>query len=97
MTFGSFFDGQAFEYVMVDGIGTAENFAAAGDLKGKLVVVKRGEISFMEKANNAAACGAVGLIVIDNTPDKFGALSVKMDLSEATIPAIIISAENGTS
>ncbi len=97
MTFGSFFDKQTFEYVMVDGIGTAENFAAAGDLTGKLAVVKRGEISFMEKANNAAGCGAVGLIVIDNTPDKFGALSVKMDLSEAAIPAVIISAENGTS
>ncbi len=97
MTFGSFFDGQTFEYVMVDGVGTAENFAVEGDLTGKFAVVKRGEISFMEKANNAAACGAVGLIVIDNTPDKFGALSTKMDLSEAAIPAVIVSAENGTS
>ncbi|MGM9988130.1 MAG: S8 family serine peptidase [Bacillaceae bacterium] len=36
------------------------------DVKGKVVVVKRGDISFNEKTLNALAAGAAGIIVIDH-------------------------------
>ncbi len=89
-TFAEYFDGQSLEYVIVDGSGTLEDFTAAGDLTGKLTVVTRGTLSFNEKAKNAAACGAIGMLVLDNQPDKHSALRVKMDISESTIPVVII-------
>lgn len=89
-SFAAHFDGQSFEYVIVDGYGTPEDFAAAGDLNGKFAAVMRGTLSFNEKAANAAACGAVGLIVLDNQPDSNSALNVKMDISESVIPAVIV-------
>lgn len=93
--FDEFFDGKTLEYVSVGGVGTAADFAAAGDLTGKLALVGRGVITFAEKAINAAAAGAVGLIVIDNQADKTAALNLRMDLTDATIPAVIISSKNG--
>ncbi len=94
--FDKFFDGKTLEYVPVGGFGTPADFSEAGDLSGKLALVGRGEIPFAEKAANAAAVGAVGLIVVDNQADKHAALSLRMDLTDATIPAVIISSENGT-
>ncbi len=94
--FDKFFNGKTLEYVPVGGFGTPDDFAAAGELTGKLALVGRGEITFAEKAANAAAAGAVGLIVVDNQADKQAALNLRMDLTDATIPAVIISSENGT-
>ncbi|MBQ8551478.1 MAG: S8 family serine peptidase [Clostridia bacterium] len=94
-TFASHFDGQTLEYVIVDGYGTPEDFAAAGELAGKLAVVRRGTVSFNDKAKNAAACGAIGVIVTDTQPDNYSALSVKAELSEAPIPLIIVSSDSG--
>lgn len=93
--FDKFFDGKTLEYVSVSGFGTPKDFANAGDLTGKLAIVGRGDITFAEKAANAAAAGAVGLIVVDNQADKDAALTLRMDLTDATIPAIIVSSENG--
>ncbi len=93
--FDGFFNGKALEYVPVGGFGTPADFAAAGDLTGKLALVGRGEITFAEKAANAAAAGAIGLVVVDNQADKTAALNLRMDLTGATVPAVIISSENG--
>lgn len=95
VSFDKFFDGRTLEYVMVRGRGTAEDYAAAGDLTGKLAVIERGELTFSEKAINAAASGAIGLIVVDNQPDDNLAPSIRMDLTDSPIPAIIISSSNG--
>lgn len=94
-TFASFFDGRTLEYVIIDGFGTSDDFMKAGDITGKIAVVSRGEISFNEKAKNAAASGAVGMIITDNQPDSLSALTTKMDISESTIPAVIVCADNG--
>ncbi len=94
-TFASFFDGRTLQYAIIDGFGTPDDFIKAGDITGKIAVVSRGEISFNEKAKNAAARGAVGMIVTDNQPDSLSALNTKIDISESTIPAVIISGENG--
>ena len=42
------------EYVFIDGLGTAEDFAALGDaVKGKVMIMSRGTITYVEKHQNA--------------------------------------------
>ncbi len=94
-SFAQYFDGQTLEYVIINGIGTVEDFEAVGDISGKLAVVERGEITFADKAKNAAQFGALGVIVIDNQPDTAAALTTRMDLTGAPIPAILISKDDG--
>ena len=83
--------GTEYEYVLVDGIGTAEDYADI-DLSGKVVLCSRGESYYYEKANVAAEAGAVALIVYNNQPG-----IVLMDLSgyNYNIPAVFISQRNG--
>ena len=94
-TFASSFDKKTLEYVVVDGFGTSDDFSKVGNITGKIAVVSRGEISFNEKAKNAALAGAVGLIVTDSQPDGLSALTTLMDISESPIPAVIVSSDNG--
>lgn len=91
-SFSSFPNGE-YEYIFVPRYGRVEDFVGI-DLTGKIAVVERGVINFSEKCNNAAKCGAVGVIIYDRQPDPDSILSLKMDLSEATIPAVMISGEN---
>lgn len=91
-SFSSFLNGE-YEYIFVPRYGRVEDFVGI-DLTGKIAVVERGVINFSEKCNNAAKCGAVGVIIYDCQPDPDSILSLKMDLSEATIPAVMISGEN---
>ena len=83
------FNGQTLEYVFVPGYGSAEDFATV-DVSGKLALVARGSLAFTEKEANAAAAGAVGLIVFDN---------VEGDLiymqGSGLIPVVFISKANG--
>ncbi|WP_122645638.1 S8 family serine peptidase [Enterococcus mediterraneensis] len=65
------FDGKKF-YVARDaagnvGLGKPEDYT--DDVKGKVAVVKRGDLAFTEKQANAKAAGAVGLIIVDNKGD----------------------------
>ena len=55
---------EPYEYVYC-GLGYAEDFAGK-DLTGKLALVDRGELDFVEKNANAADAGAVGVIVMNN-------------------------------
>ena len=78
------------EYVMVGGYGSEEDFAAV-DVKGKIAVVQRGGGMYYEaKANNAAAAGAVGLIVYNNAPGM-----IYMSISEWKLPIGFISQQDG--
>ena len=65
-------------------LGTPEDFEAV-DVTGKIAVVQRGEISFQEKVDNAAAAGAKGCIVVNNQP---GVISMAID--PFAIPAISV-------
>lgn len=68
------------QYVMIDGVGTEEEFAALADvLAGKIAVCSRGDISFYLKAENAVKYGAIGTIIYNNRPG-----TVSMDLSDYT-------------
>ncbi len=80
----------AYELVNV-GLGTVEEFAEV-DVTGKIALVQRGTISFLEKCENACNAGAVAVIVYNNTEGEFG-----MNLTDckSTIPGISITLADG--
>ena len=63
--------GTDYEYIFIDGLGKTEDYAGM-DLNGKVVFCHRGEISFAEKCNNAAALGAAAIVVCNNVEEPFG-------------------------
>lgn len=94
-SFSDYFDGQTIGYTVIDGVGTKEQFSAAGSLKGQFAVVDRGEISFTEKAQNAYAVGAAGVIVVDTQTNEAASLETMLDLTDAPIPVILVSMLGG--
>lgn len=94
--FSETFAGKTLEYVPVGGVGKPSDFEAVkDDLAGKIALVKRGEIAFSEKVNNAYAYGAVAVIVYDNEDDYAESLKTQMQLENVKIPAILVSAADG--
>ncbi|MGN0620913.1 MAG: S8 family serine peptidase [Porcipelethomonas sp.] len=81
------FEGQSLEYVVIDGIGNAACYEGV-DVKGKVAVVERGEITFNEKATYAKINGAVGIIIYNNEE---GVVDAECDI----LPGGIISDEAG--
>lgn len=75
-----------YEFVFVPNYGEPADFEGL-DLTGKVALIARGNISFFEKVDNAAAAGAAICIVYNNTDGEFG-----MDLTDGTskIPAVSI-------
>ena len=81
------------DYVIIDGIGSDEDFAEVEDiLEGKIAVCYRGEISFYEKAVYAVTHGAIATIIINNV-----AGSISMDLTDYPLenPAVSITYDEG--
>ena len=76
--------------VAVPNVGRTEDFAQV-DVQGAIAIVRRGEIRFSEKANNAAAAGAIGLVVVNTESGNFpGAID-----GETSIPVLSLSSEQG--
>ena len=68
------------EYLLIDGVGTEEEFSAiASELEGKIAVCSRGTTSFYQKAEAAVASGAIATIIYNNQPG-----SISMDLTDYT-------------
>ncbi|WP_434749702.1 S8 family serine peptidase [Paenibacillus amylolyticus] len=62
------------------------------DLTGKIALIQRGELAFVEKVANAKAAGAVAVIVYNNIPGPIGvSLGDNFDL----IPTLSMSKEDG--
>ena len=80
-----------YRYVVIPGVGSAEDYAAAGDLTGKIALVRRGELTFTEKILGGQNAGAAAVIICDNVD---GLLS-NMSVEGASIPAIFISKADG--
>lgn len=77
--------------VAVPNVGNSADFAAV-DVKGAIAIVQRGEIYFLQKAENAAAAGAVGLVIVNTTSDSlFGTLG-----GNPKIPVLGLSGDLGT-
>ena len=65
-------DGKTFEFENV-GLGRVEEFASV-DVRGKIALIQRGEISFAEKSQNAKDNGAVAAVIFNNTAGEINAL-----------------------
>ena len=64
-----------YDYVYIDALGTADDYAtvnAALSLSGKIVIVNRGDLSFVEKGNNAAAYNPKAVIIANTDNETFG-------------------------
>ena len=83
------------EYVPIKGVGTEEDFAALGKgaLDGKIALIARGEIYFVEKIANAQKYGAAGVMIYESNPDELNA--VAMDITGAEIPAVFLMYGDG--
>ena len=86
------FDGLRLGYSVIGGAGTASDFESAGDVAGKIALIKRGELEFLTKIENAHAAGAAAVIIYDNGPSDETLL---MNIAGAKIPAVFISLSDG--
>ena len=78
-------------YVTVPGNGTKANYTGL-NVKGKIALVKRGNISFEEKLRYAYQAGAFACLIYNNVS---GSLSITVG-EEVSIPVALISQEAGT-
>ncbi|WP_210366035.1 M28 family peptidase [Bacillus sp. REN3] len=85
-------DGNVSGELVFAGLGQEEDFEGL-DLSGKIALIQRGAISFADKVLNAAANGAAGVIIYNNTPgDLNGTFG---EPNDAYVPAVAISKEAG--
>ncbi len=76
--------------VVVAGVGTADDFAQAG-VDGAVALIERGVTYFRDKVANAAAAGAVGVIIYNNEEGPFsGTLG-----EQSAIPALAVARSAG--
>ena len=88
---GGYADGEnhEYEYVMVPGLGEVSDFEGL-DVQGKIAVVQRGTLSFVDKETNAANAGAVGCIIYDNVDE-----ALFYAQSAGKIPTVTITMADG--
>ena len=79
------------EYVVVPGVGELSDYEGL-DVTGKVALVSRGTISFMEKQANAQEMGAVACLVYNNDRNLF---AMQINDGPGNIPAVAISREAG--
>ncbi len=78
-----------FEYVTIPGVGRSADYADL-DVGGKIVLVRRGDNTFEEKALIAEAQGAAGIIVYNNVSG-----DIKMNVGDAKLAVCSISQDDG--
>jgi hypothetical protein len=71
-------------------------FANAAEINGNIALVDRGTCTFVEKALNAQAAGAVGMIVVDNRRTTCAPPALGGAEPAVTIPAISVTQDDGT-
>ncbi|MGH4138192.1 S8 family serine peptidase [Clostridium sp.] len=82
------------DYDIVDcGLGTLEDIKDI-NIKGKVALIKRGDITFIEKKLNAQAAGAIAIIIY-NKDGESGYVSMALD-ANVKIPSMFITNEDGT-
>lgn len=80
-------------YILIEGYGTPEDWTALKDvLEGKIAVCSRGDISFVDKGNNAVMCGASATIVYNNTS---GTINMSGDGYNYKAPYLSITQADG--
>ena len=78
-----------YEYITVPGVGRSADYTGL-DVKGKIVLVRRGSNTFEEKALIAQQQGAAGIIIYNNVSG-----DIKMNVGEATLAVCSISQDEG--
>lgn len=73
------------------GLGRQGDFAGRR-VEGKIALIERGEIFFSDKVANAAAAGAVAVVLYNNQP---GPPTVGTLRGPSPVPAVIVSQEEG--
>jgi mannosidase alpha-like ER degradation enhancer 3 len=82
-------------------------FRACGDLvqhdaiKGKIAIMERGDCMFVEKARKVQRYGAVGAIIIDNTPGSSASTSPMFSMSgdgtdDVDVPTVFLFAQDAS-
>ncbi len=77
------------EFITIPGVGRNADYTGI-DVKGKIVLVRRGSSTFEEKANVAQEKGALGIIVYNNVSG-----DIKMNVGDASLGACSISQADG--
>ncbi|MED0803070.1 S8 family serine peptidase [Bacillus safensis] len=72
------------------GIGDEKAFEDI-DVKGKVAVIERGAIAFVDKVDNAKAAGAIGVVMYNNTDGE-----IPVDVPGLALPTIKLSKAEGT-
>lgn len=81
---------KTYEYVTVPGYGLQVSYSAI-DVKGKIALVRRGDISFEDKVMYAANAGAAAIIIYNNV---FGDIIMTVGNS-VSIPVVSIGKDDG--
>jgi Zn-dependent M28 family amino/carboxypeptidase len=73
----------------------AADFPAA--VAGKIALVQRGTCTFRQKADNAAAAGAIGVVIFNegNSPDRMDVINGTLGAPQASLPVIDTTFANG--
>jgi serine protease len=79
--------------VVFAGLGKPEDFGKV-DVRGKLALIARGEISFKDKVANAITAGAAGVIVFNNAPGLLQG-TLTENGSEVAVPVAMIEQTTG--
>ena len=72
------------------GLGRPEDFTRTA-VSGKIALIERGSLTFREKAENAAAAGAIAAIIYNTQPGELSGTLVQ----PARIPVVSLSGEEG--
>ncbi len=75
------------------GLGKKEDFKAK-NVQGKFALIKRGEITFVDKVQNAISSGATGVIIFNHEPGLIGG-ALTDDGSEVGVPVVMIELAQG--
>lgn len=89
ISFTDHFHGKTVGYAVIPGVGAESDYKGI-NVKGKIALVERGEIPFVDKVNTAEKMGAVGVIIYNNEVSK-----ITMELTGAKLPVIMISRDDG--
>jgi aminopeptidase YwaD len=85
-------DGDVSGEVISAGLGKVNELKHL-DLAGKIALLQRGDISFVDKVRNVTAKGAVGVIIYNNAPENVsGSLG---SANKSSIPAVLLTKVDG--
>jgi len=82
-------ESKSYEFVVVPGVGRSVDYTGL-DVEGKIVLVRRGDNTFEEKAQIAQKQGAAGVIIYNNVSGE-----IKMNVGDAQVPVCSITQNDG--